>query len=67
MSVTSGWLARSTTGLLTISPGVPDDFGGYWIAEGSHPFPQDQFPQITYGAGPVKVTIKVTIDENEKM
>lgn len=65
--VTYGWLARSTTGLLTLSQHVPEKLGGYWIAEGSKPFPSDQFPQITYETGPVKVEIKVTLEENEKM
>ena len=61
------WLARSSSGLLTISPDIPEKLGGFWIAEGSKPFPQDQFPQVTYEKGPVKVKIKVTIEENEKM
>lgn len=63
----SCWLARSSTGLLTISPGVPEKLGGYWMAEGSKPFPSDQFPQVTYETGPVKVKIKVTLEEDEKM
>ena len=61
------WLARSSTGLLTISPTFPEAYAGYWIAEGSRPFPQDQFPQITYETGPAKVQILVTLEEDEKM
>ena len=64
--ITYGWLARSSTGLLTFSPHAPEKLGGYWMAEGSKPFPSDQFPQITYETGPVKVKIKVTL-ENETM
>lgn len=63
-SYSSGWLARSHTGLLTISPNKPERMAGYWMAEGTKPFvPQTAFPQITYESGPAKVTIKVTIDE----
>ena len=66
--ISSAWLARSVTGLLTISPHKPNEFGGYWMAEGSKVYsPQESFPQVTYGSGPVKVKIKVTIDNDEKM
>lgn len=61
------WLARSSTGILTVSQALPEPCGGYWIAEGSRPFPRDQFPQITYETGPAKVQIKVTLEENEKV
>lgn len=68
IDISQGWLARSVTGLLTISPHKPNEFGGYWMAEGSKVYsPQDSFPQVTYGSGPVKVNIKVTIDNDEKM
>lgn len=65
--VLQAWLARSSTGLLTISPALPEPNAGYWIAEGSRPFPRDQFPQVTYEKGPVKVKIKVTLEEDEKV
>lgn len=65
--ITYGWLARSSTGLLTFSPHLPEKLGGFWIAEGTKPFPRDQFPQVTYEKGPVKVKIKVTIEEDEKV
>ena len=65
---TYGWLARNTMGLLTISPNKPERMGDhYWIAEGSRPFPRDQFRQITYDRGPVRVRIQITIDEDETM
>lgn len=68
IDISQGWLARSVTGLLTISPHKPNEFGGYWMAEGSKVYsPQDSFPQVTYGSGPVKVNIKVTIDNDDKM
>lgn len=60
-----GWLARSATGLLTISPQKPERLGGYWMADGAKPCPADQFPQVTYETGPVKVKIKVTIEDHE--
>ena len=64
----SGYLARSANGLLTISPTLPERMGGYWIAEGSKPYNnQDSFPQITWESEPVKVSVKVTIEENEKV
>lgn len=66
-AILQAWLARSFTGILTVSPTCPEPCGGYWIAEGSRPFPQDQFPQITYEKGPVKVNITVTLEENEKV
>ena len=65
--VTSGWLARSSTGLLTISPHIPERMGGYWVAEGSKPFPSDQSPQVTYETGPFKVKINITIEDYEEM
>ena len=67
-SYSSGWLARSASGLLTISPVRPERFAGYWVAEGSRPFdPQGAFPQVTYETGPIRVLIKVTMEEDEKM
>lgn len=65
--ITYGYLARSNTGLLTFSQHVPERLGGYWMAEGSKSFPSDQFPQVTYETGPVKVKIKVTLEEDEKV
>lgn len=65
--VTYGYLARSSTGLLIFSPHIPENLGGFWMAEGSKPFPRDQFPQVTYETGPVKVKIKVTLEEDEKV
>lgn len=60
----SGYLARSNSGLLTLSPGLPVRMAGYWVAEGSKPYrEQKAFPQITWVTDPVKVTIKVTVDE----
>lgn len=64
----SGWIARSSSGILTLSNSVPKRMGGYWIAEGSKPFyPYESFPQVTYESGPVKVKVKVSIEEDEKM
>ena len=65
--ITYGYLARSSTGLLTFSQHIPERLGGYWMSEGSKPFPKDQFPQVTYETGPVKVKIKVTIEDYETM
>jgi hypothetical protein len=65
--ITYGYLARSSTGFLTFSQHIPEMLGGYWIAEGSKPFPRDQFPQVTYETGPVKVKIKVTINKDEEV
>ena len=63
-----GYLARSSTGLLIITPSIPHEFGGYWISEGARPYcPQSAFPQITKETGPVKVKIKVTIEDYEQM
>ena len=60
-----GWLARSRNGMLTFSIKKPEPLGGYWMAEGTRPFPQDQFQQITYEAGPVRTKIKIMLeDEN---
>lgn len=63
--VTYGYLARSCTGFLTISPHKPEMLSGYWMAEGSKPFPRDQFPQLTYESGPQKVKIVISIDDEE--
>lgn len=61
LDMTVGWIARSKSGLLTISPTLPDKMGGYWIAEGTRPYyPQNSFPQIQYDSSPVKVRITVT-------
>jgi hypothetical protein len=60
-----GWLARSYTGLLTISLSRPEMVGGYRIAEKSKSLPTDQFPQITFESGPTKVKIKITLDKEE--
>lgn len=62
-----GWLARGCNRLLTFSPVKPEAVGGYWLAEGTRSFPKDQFQHITYETGPVKVKIKVTIEEDETM
>ena len=60
------YLARSSTGLLIIAPTVPHEYGGFWMAEGARPYyPQSAFPQITKETGPVKVKIKVIIEEYE--
>lgn len=53
--VTYGWIRRSDTGLLAISV----DLGNV--------IPNELFPKLTYETGPVKVKIKVTLDENEKV
>ena len=64
--VSHGYLARSSTGMLIISPIIPSEFCGYWIAEGSRPYAtQSAFPQITKETGPVKVKIKVIIEDHE--
>lgn len=66
--VSSGYLARTSTGFLIIAPTIPNEVGGYWIAEGARPYyPQSAFPQITKETGPVKVKIKVTIEDHEEM
>ena len=63
-----GYLARSYSGLLTISPAIPERMGGYWIAEGTKPYcNQSSFPQITWESDPVKVKIKVIIEDHEEM
>jgi hypothetical protein len=63
-----GYIARTSSGFLIISPTIPNEVGGYWIAEGVRPYyPQSAFPQITKETGPVKVKIKVTIEEHEEM
>jgi hypothetical protein len=59
-----GYLARSHSGLLTLSPVEPSRMVGYWVAEGSKPYKdQKAFPQITWESEPVKVKINVTIEE----
>ena len=64
----SGYLARSHSGLLTLSPAEPSRMAGYWVAEGSKPYKEQKaFPQITWESEPVKVKIKVTIEEYEEM
>lgn len=63
--ITYGWLARSFTGLLTISPHIPESLGGYWVAEGSRVLPSDQFPSVDYKTGPVKVKIEITLDKED--
>lgn len=64
--VSYSYLARTSTGFLTISPTIPTDIGGCWIAEGTRPYyPQSAFPQITKETGPVKVKIRVTIVDHE--
>ena len=66
--VSYGYLARTSSGLLIIAPIIPKDVSGYWIAEGARPYyPQSAFPQITRETGPVKVKIKVKIEDHEEM
>ena len=60
-----GWLARSNTGLLTISPSRPEKVGGFWIAEKNKTLPTDQFPQITFESGPAKIRIKITLEKED--
>ena len=63
-----GYIARTSSGFLIISPTIPNEVGGYWIAEGARPYyPQSAFPQITKETGPVKVKIKVTIEDHEEV
>lgn len=65
---TEAYLARSRNGLLTISRSYPENYGGYWLAEGTKPFhPQSSFPQVTYDKSPVKVKVLITINEHETM
>ena len=67
-NVSYGYLARTSTGFLIIAPARPDEVNGYWVAEGARPYyPQSAFPQITKETGPVKVKIKVTIEDHEEM
>lgn len=64
----NAYLARSCSGLLTMSPTVPERMGGYWVAVGAKPYiDQESFPQITWESGPAKVKITVTLDNDEKM
>ena len=66
--VSYGYLARTSSGFLIIAPTIPNEVNGYWIAEGARPYyPQSAFPQITKETGPVKVKIKVTIEDHEEM
>ena len=59
-----GWLARSHTGLLTISPEVPEKCCGYWLCSGSKALPNPEaFPKITYETGPKKVRITITLEQ----
>lgn len=60
-----GWLARSYTGLLTISLSRPEKVGGFWIAEKNESLPADQFPQITFESGPAKIKIKITLEKED--
>lgn len=63
-----GYIARSYSGLLVISPKLPERCGGYWIGEGTKPYVnQRAFPQVNWSSEPVKVKIKVTIEEDETM
>ena len=64
----TGYLARSESGMLTISPVMPTRRAGYWLAEGSKPYPsQSSFPQVTYETEPMAVTITVKFKEDETM
>ena len=66
--VSYGYLARTSSGFLIIAPTIPNEVNGYWIAEGARPYyPQSAFPQITKETGPVKVKIKVTIEDHEEV
>jgi hypothetical protein len=66
--VSISYLARSSTGLLIISPSKPNRVCGYWIGEGSRPYyPQTSFPQITWESEPVMVKIKVTLENHEEV
>lgn len=59
----TGYLARSRNGLLTLSSTLPEREAGYWLAADTKPFVnQHAFPQITWDSHPVKVTIKVCIE-----
>lgn len=60
------WLSRSKNGILIISPSQPEKMGSFWVAEGSKPFRQEAFPQVTYDSGPIKVKVRISIDY-EKM
>ena len=61
-----GYIARSSTGLLVISSKKPERCAGYWVAEGSKPYiNQKAFPQINWSSEPVKVKIKITIEDEE--
>lgn len=63
-----GYLARGKNGLLTISTSLPEEHRGFWLAMGTKPFyPQNAFPQVTYETGPIKVRVKITIEDYEKM
>ena len=61
-----GFIARSKSGLLTLSYRMPERSGHYWIAEGMKPYVnQRAFPQITWKDEPIKVKIKITIEDEE--
>jgi hypothetical protein len=66
--VTRAWLARCKSGALVISSSRLVEAAGYWISEGSRPYyPASAFPQVTYGRGPVKVLVTVSLDEDENL
>lgn len=66
--VSHAWIARTRTGLLIISPNKFEDYSGWWMANDTRTYhPQDSFPQVTYESGPVRVKVKVTIEDNEEM
>lgn len=66
--VSYSYLARTSSGFLIIAPTIPNEVNGYWIAEGARLYhPQSAFPQITKETGPVKVKIKVTIEDHEEV
>ena len=61
-----GYIARSQSGLLTLSNKLPERSGRYWVAEGMKPYVnQRAFPQITWKDEPIKVKIKITIEDEE--
>ena len=64
----NAYLARSYSGMLTISPTPPEKVAGYWMSEGSRPYHnQACFPQIQWESEPVKVRITIEIEDDEKM
>lgn len=59
-----GWIARNRNGQLIISTSEPKNIEGFWIALGSRSLhPQNSFPQISNESDPVKVRIKISIEE----